>query len=221
MEGKDHQECMISAERGINIVIVLFHLVGLAGFLIPALNPLFIALVPWHILLMFVLLMAAQQDRNIRFVLFVIIAAVAGFVVEIIGVSTGEIFGRYGYGLTLGVSFQKVPLVIGLNWAALCVCAGTLVSSAGIKNIFVCAAAGAAMMAGFDWLMEPVAIRYDYWEWQGQAIPVRNYLAWFLFSFLLLLLFYRMRFKKENTAALTLLASESGFFAILNLAGSS
>ena len=36
-------------------------------------------------------------------------------------------------------------------------------------------------MAAFDGLMEPVAVRLDYWRWIGEgAIPFRNFAAWFV-----------------------------------------
>ena len=39
-----------------------------------------------------------------------------GFVVEVVGVQTGLIFGSYSYGATLGVKLFDTPLLIGLNW---------------------------------------------------------------------------------------------------------
>jgi hypothetical protein len=34
----------------------------------------------------------------------------------------------------------------------------------------------------FDWIMEPVAIRLDYWTWAGGDIPMQNYFAWFVIA---------------------------------------
>jgi putative membrane protein len=38
------------------------------------------------------------------------------------------------------------------------------------------------LTVAFDWIMEPVAIRLDYWTWAGGDIPLQNYLAWFLIA---------------------------------------
>lgn len=52
MEGQNDQNDL-KIKRIAVAIIVVFHLVGLFGFLIPAAQPYFIKLVPFHLLLMF------------------------------------------------------------------------------------------------------------------------------------------------------------------------
>ena len=41
----------------------------------------------------------------------------------------------------------------------------------------------ALLMVGFDLLLEPAAVKLNYWVWVKDYIPVQNYLAWFGLSF--------------------------------------
>lgn len=47
-----------------SFIIVLFHLVGLYGFLAPGFENLFIKLVPFHLLLMLVLMIITAWDKS-------------------------------------------------------------------------------------------------------------------------------------------------------------
>ena len=42
----------------------------------------------------------------------------------------------------------------------------------------------ALLMVCFDLLMEPAAVKLDYWKWTNNHIPLRNYLMWFGLSFI-------------------------------------
>ena len=57
----------------------------------------------------------------------------------------------------------------------------------------------------------------DFWQWPGGVVPLQNYIAWFLISFALLILFQYLRFDKRNPVAAPVLALQVLFFGILNL----
>ena len=200
-----------------SILIVLFHIVGLIGFLTPSLNPLFVKIVPFHLLLMMGLILYSHSHRNRDFWLFVLVTYFAGFLIEVFGVSTGYIFGSYQYGDTLGFKIAEVPLLIGVNWVILIYCTGVTIKKLAIQSHVLRSVMGAFFLVFLDFLIEPVAIKFDYWSWTGMNIPFQNYVAWFIFSFMMLLFFYARQFKKQNPAALVLLLSQLVFFAALNL----
>ncbi|MCK7535950.1 MAG: carotenoid biosynthesis protein [Marinilabiliales bacterium] len=41
---------------------------------------------------------------------------------------------------------------------------------------------GSLLMVLYDLILEPAAMSLDMWSWEGDRVPARNYLAWFLFS---------------------------------------
>ncbi len=200
-----------------SLLIMLFYAVGLMGFLIPRLSPLFLQLVPYHLLLMLLLLIISHHHRNRNYWLFLLVTFLAGFFIEVLGVSTGYIFGAYQYGSTLGVKLADVPLLIGVNWVLLIYSTGVTVRYFNINNQVLCALIGAFFLVMLDILIEPVAIRFDYWGWTELNIPFQNYIAWFVFSFLMLMFFFSRQFRKKNPAAVVLLVSQLLFFVALNL----
>lgn len=200
-----------------SFIIILFHLVGLYGFLRPELSEFFIDLVPFHLLLMLLLLIFSIKERSSHILLFAGIIFTAGFLIELIGVNTDAVFGSYTYGKALGIKLWQTPLLIGINWLILVYCTGIFLKQFKIKNRFLFSLLGALILLSLDILIEPVAMRFDYWTWDGSVIPVQNYLAWFLFSGLMLWIFSSMSFNKQNKAAVVLLFSQFIFFAVLNI----
>ena len=198
------------------IFIVMFHLVGLYGFLNSDLEQLFIALVPYHLLLMLSLLAISTDDFSFNFRVFAIIVYLAGFFIEVIGVNTGLVFGSYTYGEALGFKLFSTPLLIGVNWLILVYCTGVFLEQFKIKSSFFFSLLGALILLSLDFLIEPIAIRFDYWSWAGGQIPLQNYLGWYLFSFLLFWIFRGLDFQKQNKAAIVLLFAQAGFFLALN-----
>jgi putative membrane protein len=92
------------------VIIILFHLVGLIGFSIPSTRPLFLQIVPWHLLLMLVVITLSHKNITSRFGLFVLLMFFLGFIAEWIGVHKGWLFGNYSYGSTLGYKLFVIPL---------------------------------------------------------------------------------------------------------------
>jgi putative membrane protein len=198
------------------IFMVMFHLVGLYGFLNSELVELFKLLVPFHLLLMLSLLVISTNDFSINIRVFAIIVYLAGFFIEVVGVNTGLVFGSYTYGQALGFKLFSTPLLIGVNWLILVYCTGVFLEQFKIKSSFVFSLIGALILLSLDFLIEPIAIRFDYWSWSGGEIPLQNYLGWYLFSYLLFWVFRGLDFQKQNKAAIVLLFAQAGFFLVLN-----
>jgi putative membrane protein len=138
-----------------------------------------------------------------------------GYGVEVAGVHTGMVFGEYSYGKTLGFKIADVPLVMGLNWLTLIYSAGVIFNRLNAPVIVKSALGGLVLMI-LDLFIEPIAIRYDYWSWESISVPLQNYLAWFVISFLFLMVFFSLKFKKENKLALLYLSVQFFFFVGLN-----
>ncbi len=200
-----------------SIIIVLFHLVGLYGFLTPALELLFIKLVPYHLLLMLGLMVFTVNDRSLGLIKFTAVVYLVGFFIEVIGVNTGQIFGDYIYGTALGIKLWATPLLIGVNWLILVYSTGVFLETYNFKSKWLFSALGAGILLGIDFLIEPVAIKFDYWSWFEGVIPVQNYLGWYIFSYCLFLFFSASNFNKKNKAAVVLLFAQLCFFLALNL----
>jgi putative membrane protein len=206
----------IISSKLINRVFVIYYLVGIAGLSIPYTRELFRPLIGISLLMSLVLLMFFHKSQGGRFWLAVIFVVVGGYLFEWIGVNTGLIFGHYAYGKVLGPGFMGTPYLIGFNWLMLIYLVSALlqkVAAAPATKWFL----GASLMVGYDVFLEPVAQDLGMWGWSNNAVPVQNYLAWYLLSFLFLAIFDLLKVKFENAVALTLLACQIGFFVALNI----
>src|SRR5437764_897317 len=56
----------------------------------------------------------------------------------------------------------------------------------------------------FDWVMEPVASKLGYWQWENNNIPNYNYISWIIVSALLLALFRKLNYDRRNIFAVHL-----------------
>ena len=74
---------------------------------------------------------------------------------------------------------------------------------------------GAGLAVLYDWILEPVALKLGYWQWEGNEIPSGNYWGWFLVSALVLLIFRLLPFPKRNLFAVHLLLIQVMFFLLL------
>jgi putative membrane protein len=159
-------------------VLLLFHAVGIAGMVSPW-KAFFVQLTPFNLLLSATVLLAFHRKYDLRFWSFLLVCFTTGFGAEWLGVHTALIFGHYSYGHVLGPMFDRVPLIIGLNWYLLAYI--TVDISSRLKApLLLKVLLGAALMTAMDFLIEPVAIRLGYWNWHEGFIPWTNYLGWFL-----------------------------------------
>ncbi|MBS1555152.1 MAG: carotenoid biosynthesis protein [Bacteroidetes bacterium] len=196
-------------------VIVVLYAVGVFGLLSPW-RHLFQMATPITLFISACLLIWNHVNKNWKLVWFGGAAFVVGFGSEYLGVNYQLIFGNYQYGATLGIKFWNVPLMIGVNWFITIYSIGSVLPSRLPLSLFVLIAAG--MAVALDWLMEPVAIAYDFWSWQNGEVPFSNYVGWFGVSVFLFLVFKRADLGGRNKFAIWFLIVESLFFVVLNAA---
>jgi len=199
------------------IFIIVFHIVGFIGFTLNDTREFFITLVPYHLLLMAGILLANFITFTKKTVFAVIIVCISGYLIEVIGVHTGEIFGHYYYGNTLGFKFLSVPLLIGINWFIVVFMVGGTLRSLFKTQKILRTILGAVMLVAIDYLIEPVAVTYDYWQWQNNVIPLQNYIGWFVVSLGMMIFYNYFDFKKRNSVVKVLLISQTLFFIALNI----
>ena len=67
----------------------------------------------------------------------------------------------------------------------------------------------------FDWIMEPVAVKLGYWQWESNSIPLYNYISWIIISAGLLTVFRKLNQEKPNIFAVHLFIIQVLFFVVL------
>jgi putative membrane protein len=198
----------------LKVFLLIIYAVGVVG--ITCYPDRFISLTPFNLLLTCALLMVYHPVNNPQFIRYAIFLFTAGFAVEMLGVQTGKIFGNYYYGYALGYKLKDVPLIIGVNWVMLILATHSIAHKLS-QHMFIGSAIGAALMVFLDYFIEQVASQYAFWHWHQDVIPLQNYIAWFIISFLFHGLGYVLNFKKENSMAVFIFVLQLSFFIILNL----
>jgi len=205
---------MNNVENRFITLVAIIYFIGILGFMIPSLTPTFVWLTPYNIIAAFVFSWIFHKKWEAKHVAIIITVGILGFLLEYAGVKTGSIFGSYHYGHTLGRGWQGVPYLIGLNWAALIFFTSSLLAGR-VDNPYAASFLGAAMMTLYDFFLEPVAMRYDFWHWDNSKIPSQNYIAWFIASLLMHLLLHLSTKPQRNKMAGAMYFIQLGFFLIL------
>ena len=196
-------------------LLLAMHIAGAIGLAIPASRALFQTLTPFNLLTTAAVIFHFEEKKTAPYIIFLLTTLLMGYAIEVAGVQTGIIFGEYDYGKTLGFKFFDVPLAIGLNWGILVYATGLLSDKVKTHKV-IKAGLSALLMVIFDVIIEPVAIALDFWNWVESDIPLQNYIAWFLVSFALHLIYQYLDFSKNNPLAIKLLYIQLLFFAVLN-----
>lgn len=163
--------------------LIVVYAAGLFGMNIPETAQLFTTLVPLTLWFTAFICVVYYPNPNKNAYIMLFALAFAGWMLEVVGVKTGQIFGSYAYGKTLGFQVMNVPITIGLNWVILVIATNAVVAEWNIEGRIGKAALGAGLMTALDLLIEPVAMHYDFWQWAGNTVPVQNFGAWWLASF--------------------------------------
>jgi bisanhydrobacterioruberin hydratase len=196
-------------------ILAILYVVGIVGITLP-IHPDFVLLTPLNLLVSTLLMLLRHPLWEKRTVLFLLIAYVAGFAAELFGVQTGLLFGDYTYGQVLGIKLWGTPLMIGVNWVMLAYAAGVMANTVLPGRHWLARGLLAALlMVGLDVLIEPVAIAYGFWWWEGGAVPLQNYLGWFLIALPLGALFAAWQGHVRNKVAIALFILQVIFFAVL------
>lgn len=196
-------------------LLLVFYSVGVLGLCAPYQQQV-LTLTPFILLATAGLLFAHHKPWRWSLAGFCGAAWAISFLVEVVGVHTGWVFGPYRYGAHLGWQLWGVPVLIGLNWVVLVYAAGNMVSPLVVSRHTKCLV-GALLVVLVDWLMEPVAVRLGFWQWTGGGIPAKNYVAWYMLACGLLGLFYQLGKHPVNPMAPVVYAVLLAFWGILGL----
>lgn len=189
----------------------LWHLLGVLEKTMTTGAPLAMVILAFWLIYEYARVHKRNAERGLRtglglaFWMFIVFSV--SILIEYIGVRTGVIFGTYQYGSILKPTIGSVPVVIGFAWLNM------ILSSMAVAERFlprsdkipltVKALVVSLLMVIFDFIMEPAAVELGYWSWEGGTIPFQNYLAWFLVSFIFMVLAYLLKLFKKGVPVIT------------------
>ena len=205
----------LASHRNLIFVLIILHLVGVVGILIPQTRSLVLSLSAINLFLGFIVILLSERKNLTGILVFSLIAFLIGYGSELIGVHTGALFGNYWYGANLGLKLMEVPLIIGINWGVLAITSASLTQKF-INNIYIKIGVNSLLMVFFDFVMEPVAMKSDFWSWENDVIPFFNYVCWFFVATILQVIYLNFFKTSTNKVLNTLFIIQLLFFIILN-----
>ena len=176
-----------------------------------------ISLTPFTLLLTgIVTLYSSIQKGNLKLVVWCLIVYTVTFTLEVVGVKTGQIFGSYFYGDVLGFKLFDAPLIIGFNWVVI------ILGAIGIASRIHKSALQIALLTGtfavlFDIMLEPIAIKLGYWNWEQGLTPLQNYYAWFGVAFFASLFSSNLKLELEDSLFIYYFLIQFTFFILLSI----
>lgn len=192
-------------------LVWLFHLSAIIGITLGH-TDWFMAKTPFNLLLAFALLALNYPLNSPKKCLLTAVFFSAGMLAEWIGVHYGFLFGEYYYGENLGPKLDGVPWLIGVNWAMLVLITGAIASKIS-GHFFWRIFWGATLMVMLDFFMEVSAPVFDFWIWETDTAPFRNYVAWFSIAALLHFLYQHSWLEGDTLFSVHLYAAQFVFFA--------
>lgn len=198
------------------LLIYIYFLTGVLWHLLDFSRPLVLSLTPYSLFISSILIIYFGNKKiDTNLIYWLIGTFVFTMVIEILGVKSGSIFGNYSYGSVLGLKCYGVPLIIGLNWTiviyGLYAISSKIISNGNILKSFLVG----LMAVLFDLVLEPVAVKLNYWSWHHTSIPLQNYLSWFLISAGISFIAEKVKIQKANTLVIHYLFAQYLFFFLL------
>lgn len=198
------------------LVLYIIFAVGIAGHYTEKFFGLMLMITPYVLFLCGAFsIYLSGEFRSKKFLLWLLSAYVLTLLIEIVGVKTGMIFGEYSYGSVLGAGIGGVPLIVGFNWVLLILGSFNIARIAFKNNLLRCLLA-AMLLVMMDLLIEPVAVKLGYWQWENAVIPLQNYIAWFVISLVAAISLVKLNFHNNNNSFMHYYISILIFFLMLN-----
>ena len=126
-----------------------------------------------------------------KFLLLFATILILTFIVELIGVNTGIVFGHYNYVDYTPHEILGISILIPLSWFIFTFVIYNVTTSY-IKNNRLIILFSSLLLVCLDLIVDPVLVSIGFWEWEGHkisnelslsswfGIPWSNYLGWFL-----------------------------------------
>lgn len=197
-------------------VLIIYYSVGIRLLQTGGNKEEIIALTPFTLLFTLIVLLFNHTHWKKRVMLALMLVAVLGFFVEVLGTRTGVPFGSYSYSDVLGIKVMGTPLIMGINWVLLVYAGTMLFHPLNIPGWLKPVLTGGSLVL-LDIFIEPFAIKWNLWQWQETVPPAQNYVSWAIIAVLFSWLLNRSLSRSmRNKLALPVLVIQLLFFLILS-----
>lgn len=195
-------------------LLFIIYLVGVCGFLLPQTRELMQRIIWITLSITAIILLCYHKKWNKEFIFSILLIAFSGFLIEVLGVRTGYIFGHYQYGPTLGFAYWDTPLMMMVTWLTTIYITRQIAEMIA-KDPLLISILAALLMVLLDYFIEPFAMHHAMWQWNSGKVPFHNYIGWFISGLLIQYMFQKAVKYPPNKLALPVYLIQLGFFMSL------
>lgn len=185
--------------------LITLHAVIILGLMWEPTQSLFKKGLPILLITDTILLALFEKKLTRKHLIAFLFIFIGSFLVEVMAVKTGHIFGVFEFGTTLGPQIWETPLTIGCFWFILVYCVYVIFYRFPFPS-WLKAILGATTLVVFDAVLEPVAVKLDMWYWIGGLVTFQNFLAWFITTLVFIDFIHLLRIEPQNKVAESLFA---------------
>lgn len=184
------------------IVLMLIYMTSLVGFITPHQQAWYLFYTPFFILLnaLFLILYHPQKGKDL--LQYMGLSMGIGFLVELVALQIGNLYGQYTFGSSLGPTALGVPFIMPIYWFMLAYSSACLAAKVPTQNNWLVQSIGTILMISLTFAIQQVAQSLQFWTLEGNSSIAFVFGFYVLVSFGLQYLFSRLKLDVSNPMAL-------------------
>lgn len=160
-------------------------------------GPQFLHLVPYVFLISVVVIIGNNKYQNFDHYFFYTMIFILSFAIHFMLDLFNINILHPNYSTTLGISIIGIPLIIPIIWVIVINSVNGILRKFRMNTILA-TFLGAFLVLVLDVFLEAQAVKFGFWNWEGEEIPVANYFWWFSLSFGFLLASFKLNIRNNT-----------------------
>ena len=141
----------------------------------------FLHLIPYVFLISVFVIIANNNYQNFDHYFFYSIIFILSFLIHLMLKWFEISVLEPNYSKSLGVSLFGIPLIVPVIWVIVINSVNGILRKFKI-NMILASLIGAFLILILDVFIEAQAVKFGFWNWSGEDIPLTNYVWWFSLS---------------------------------------
>ena len=162
----------------------------------------FIHLVPYVFIVSAIVIIGNNKYQNFDHYFFYGLIFLLSFIIHLLLSLFDISVLRPSYSSSLGLNLMGVPLIIPVIWIIVINSVNGILRKFNL-NAVISSFIGAILVLILDIFLETEAVKFGFWSWDGDIVPMANYFWWFSLSFGFLLFSFKLDIRNNTFIGVT------------------